>query len=473
MITFPLPLFLPGLLALLALLSYLFRRMERVVSALAGLAVSALALLLSTDAPADGLIHLLGSVVQVDMHSPINRFDLIFHLLPGAAPVLVLALSLTGVALLLTATAGQGRSFPPFALLLAAGYSLLLLLADAPVSPLLLAPAILALLATFGVYILQAGQLGSVIGPLRSLLPPLLAFPFFILASWHIDSLTINPQDGVAGAAAARILALGLLLLLAPVPFHSAGPAIAENAPPIAVAFITLLYQLTALTLLFQVAELFPFLADSSGLNLWLTAAGLVTALWGGLAAAGSSHPGRLWGYAQLHDWGLILLMLAAPGQTSWPLVLMLFALRTISVLAAAVGLAFLRGAAGSLDPHRLRGAGRSAPWSISAVVLGGLGLAGFPLSAGFTGHWAALQTVANTDWRVAAAVLLASGGVVVGYVRLIRILYDPQNVQRIPHERLLSALVAVAAIVVVCSAALAPQLLDSPIAWAMMAFRP
>jgi len=164
--------------------------------------------------------------------------------------------------------------------------------------------------------------------------------------------------------------------------------------------------------------------------------------------------------------------MLAAPGETSWPLVLMLFSLRTISVVAAAVGLAFLRSAAGSLDPNRLRGAGRSAPWSTSAVVLGGLGLAGFPLSAGFTGHWAALQTVADTDWRVAAVVLLASGGIVVGFVRLIRILYDPQNIQRIPHERLLSALVAIAAIVVVCTAALAPQLLDSPIGWAMMAFR-
>ncbi|MBI3959139.1 MAG: hypothetical protein HY328_10040 [Chloroflexi bacterium] len=472
MISLPFPLFLPTILLLLALLVYLFRRMEQVTSATAGLVVGGLALWLLGDSPANGLVRLLGTLVQVDMRAEVMSYDLLFHLTPNVAPILALTLLLTAMALLLSASVGQGRSFAPFALVLASGYALLLLLADAPISPELLLPGFLALLAALGVYILQAGQLGQILGPLRSLLPPLLAFPLFILASWHIDSLAINPQDSVAGAAAARFLALGLLLLLAPVPFHSAGPATAENAPPIAVALLTLLYQLATLTLLFRITTLYPFVAELSGQNLWLTAAGLVTAVWGGFAAVGSSHPGRLWSYAMLHDWGLILLMLAAPGDTSWSLVLFLFSLRVISVLAAAAGLAYLRDAAGSLNPARLRGAGRSAPWSTSAYVLGGLGLAGFPLSAGFTGHWAALQTVAENDWRVAAAVLLASGGVVVGFVRMIRILYDPQTPPSISSERLMRGLIAITAILIASGVAIAPQLLNGPIAWALMAFR-
>ncbi len=472
MSTLPFPLFLPAVLLLLALLAYLFRRMEQVTSAVSGLVVGGLAFWLLGDLPTDGLVRLLGTPVQVDMRAVVMRYDLLFHLMPSAAPILALTLFLTATALLLNASAGQGRSFTPFALLLACGYALLLLLADAPISPELLLPGFLALLAALGVYMLQAGQLGQTHGPLRSLLPPLLAFPLFILASWHIDSLALNPQDSLAGAAAARFLALGLLLLLAPVPFHSAGPAIAENAPPIAVALLSLLYQLAALTLLFHITTLYPFVAELSGQNLWLTAAGLITAVWGGLAAVGCSHPGRLWSYAMLHDWGLILLMLAVPGESSWSLVLFLFALRIISVLAAAAGLAFLRDATGSLNPTPLRGAGRSAPWSTSAYVLGGLGLAGFPLSAGFTGHWAALQTVAANDWRVAAVVLLASGGVVVGFVRMIRILYDPQTPPSIPNERRHRGVIAITAILIVSGVAIAPQLLNGPIAWALMAFR-
>ena len=332
-------------------------------------------------------------------------------------------------------------------------------------------PAFLAVLTALSVYALQAGRLGGTLGPLRSLLPPLIAFPLFVLASWHIDSLSINPQDVLAGAAAARFLAVGLLLLLAPVPLHSAGPELAENAPPLAVAFLTLLYQLATLALLLRMTALFPFIEENSALSLWLTGTGLLTAVWGGLAATGASHPGRLWGYALIHDWGLILLMLAAPGDNGAALVIFLFGLRMLSTLAGAVGLANLRKAAGSLQPSRLRGIGRSLPWSTSAYVLGGLGLAGFPLSAGFTGHWAALQTVAQTDWRVATIVLVASGGIVVGFVRQIRILYDPRSLPTHTSERLLNTLVALAAILVVSGAALSPQTFSGFVSWVMMAF--
>ena len=423
------------------------------------------------DAPAGDVVQVLGRLVQVDMQATVVRFDLTFRLTPTAVPILGLTLLLTAATLLLNASVSQGCSFPPFVLMLAWGYSLLLLLTDAPINPLLLTPAILAALTALGVYALQAGRLGRTLGPLRSLLPPLIAFPLFILASWHIDSLSINPQDTLAGAAAASFLAVGLLLLLAPVPLHSAGPELAENAPPLAVAFLLLLYQLASLTLLLRMMTLFPFIGENSALSLWLTGAGLLTAVWGGVAAAGSGHPGRLWGYALLHDWGLILLMLAAPGDSGAVLVISLFGLRILSTLASAVGLANLHKAAGSLRPSQLRGIGRSLPWSTSAYVLGGLGLAGFPLSAGFTGHWAALQAVAETDWRVAAIVLVASGGIVVGFVRQIRILYNPRSLPTHTTEPLLNTLVALAAILVVSSAALSPQTFSGFVSWVMLAF--
>ena len=138
---FPFPLFLSFGLLLLTLAAYLFRRMEQLVSGLAGLFTGVLALWLLGDAPARDVVPVLGRLVQVDMRAVVVRFDLSFHLTPTAVPILGLTLLLTAAVLLLNATASQGRSFPPFALLLAWGYCLLLLLTDAPLNPLLLMPA--------------------------------------------------------------------------------------------------------------------------------------------------------------------------------------------------------------------------------------------------------------------------------------------------------------------------------------------
>lgn len=468
----PLPLFVPGLLLLLALLAYLFRHFGAVVPALAGGAMALLGLWVAGEMPTGGVKPVLDSLLQVDFQAVVMRNDLSLQLLPHTGPILALILFLAAAALLLSASVGQGRHFPSFVLLLTAGYALLLLLTEAPVNPLLIAPGFLALLSGLGVFILQGNRLGKSLGTLRSLLPPVMAFPLFILASWHIDSLAINPQDSLAGTQAAGLLAFGLLLLLAPAPFHNAGPATAENAPPLATALLLLLYQALGLLLVFRSTVLFPAILADSPLGFWLSAAGLLTALWGGIAAAGTSHPGRLWGYALLHDWGLILLMLAAPDGNKWSLIVFLFILRAIGSLAGATGLAYLYAAVGSLTPGPLRGVGRALPWSTSAYILASLGMAGFPLSAGFTGHWAALQTVALNDWRVATVVLLASGGVVVGYVRLIRILYDAQSAGTLPTERTHRALIAVGMILAVSSFALAPQLLSGPVNWLLVSFR-
>jgi NADH:ubiquinone oxidoreductase subunit 2 (subunit N) len=152
--------------------------------------------------------------------------------------------------------------------------------------------------------------------------------------------------------------------------------------------------------------------------------------------------------------------------------VLFLFVLRLISTFTAVIGLAHLRQAAGRDDTVlHLQGVGSRLPWSSTAFLLGSLGLAGFPLSAGFTGHWAALQTVAESDWRIAAAVLLASGGVVLGFVRLVRLLFGPLQDRLLPQERWIDAIVAGLAIVISATMAISPQWLEAPVAWALIAF--
>ncbi len=466
-----LPLLLVGGLLVLGLLTYVLRNLERITSLIAA-AVSALLAIWLWNIDLTEPIRTLPFTGQlVDLTAPLERFGFVLQLRSDALPILTASLALAAVALLLSTRVSQGHSFAPFVLILLAGYVLLTLITSGPLAPSLLTPLFLACLSSMSIFVLQAGRLQNSAGPLRTLIPPILAFPLFLLAGWYIQQTPLNPQDNSASWVAAQLLAIGMLILLAPAPLHSALPATSESAPPVVVALITLLYQLALLHLLFRLIIAFPNIIQQTPLGVWLGFAGLITAVWGGIAAAGANSPGRLWGYAALHDWGLIIIVLAVPGPRSWPLVLFLFGLRAISMLTTATGLSALELQTNGFDPEQLAGIGTRLPWNSTAYLIGGLGLVGFPLSAGFTGHWAALQIVAEDDWRIAAAILLASAGAIFGFIRMARILFGPTTRPSTLRERPLSATLALLAILISASLALAPQLLDGPISRALLAF--
>lgn len=466
-----LPVLLVGGLLGMALLTYLLRSWETLIGLLAAAFTGGLGLWLWRVDLSNPLIRLpLGGRV-LDISAPLTRLEFTFQLQPGAAPILMTAFLMAAGAFLLTVAISQGRSFVPFTLVLLAGYVAVTLMTAGPLAPPFLVPIGLVALNCVGVFILQAGRLTHPGGPLRTLTPSILAFPLFLVAYWYIQQIPLNPQDNSAEITATRLLTFGLLLLLMPVPLHSAQPATAQSAPPVVTALVTLLYQLSLLHLLFRVINSFPFVAQVGPFEVWMTWAGLATTVWGGIAAAGSSHPGRLWGYAALHDWGLILMILAVPGLRSWPLALFLFGLRIVSMLTAAAGLSALEHHVGGMSLGRLQGAGNRLPWNSAAFLLGGLGLTGFPLSAGFTGHWTALQIIAENDWRPAAVVLFASVGAIWGFVRLTRILFGPLENRFLLRERLVSVALALCMLLLSISLAIAPQLLDGPIRSAWAAF--
>lgn len=465
------PALLIGSLLGLAILTYLLRTWERLTLWIAAIFTGGLAFwLLSVDlsAPLE-VLPLIGR--ELDISLPFTRLGFTFALQPGALAMLITSLFMATAAFVVALVVSQGHSFVPFTLALLAGYFMLTLMTAGPLAPPLLAPMLLVALSSMSVFMLQAGRLTSPSGPLRTLVPPVLAFPLFLIAQWYIDQIPLNPQDQTPATIVAQLLTLGLLILLAPAPLHSALPATAQSAPPVVAAVVSLFYQLALLYLLFRLVDLYPFITAQTTYEQWFLWAGLATTAWGGIAAAGATHPGRLWGYAALHDWGLILVILANPDVAVWPLALFLFGLRAVSMLTAAAGLAVMEHHVGNLTPTQLQGAGNRLPWNSAAFLLGGLGLTGFPLSAGFTGHWTALQVIAANDWRPAAVVLLASVGAIGGFVRLTRILFGPLENRFLVREQAPSVAVALFALLLSISLAVSPQLLDSPIRSAWTAF--
>jgi len=399
----------------------------------------------------------------------ISRFGFSLQMSSGALPALLLAFVMATVALLLAARFPQGRSFVPMTLALLAGYMLWFMMLRAPIDVVLVQPLGLILLAALSAIALQAGRPVRAAGPVRWIVAPVLAFPVFFIANYYIQLAPLNPQDFAPLRTASVLLTFGLLLLMAPVPLHSVGPATAETAPPLATALFTLLYQLALISLLARMVGQYAFMQTIAPLNIWFAWAGLVTAIWAGIAAIGSDQPGRLWGYVALHDWGLILLLLSVPGLRTWSLVIFLFLLRVISMLTSAAGLAALEANVRSLEPEKLHGAGVRLPWNSAAYLVGALGLVGFPLSAGFAGHWAALQLVAASDWRPAASVLIASGTAILALVRMARMLYGTLADPLLPRERPVGIATAVVMLILSMILALAPQLLNGPVSRALL----
>ena len=140
-------------------------------------------------------------------------------------------------------------------------------------------------------------------------------------------------------------------------------------------------------------------------------------------------------------------------------------------MFTVAAGLTAFRQVLGTLDMQALRGVGARMPWNSAAFLLGGLGLVGFPLTAGFAGHWAALQLLAEIDWRTAAIVVVASGGALLGFVRVARLMFGPLGNRTLSRERTATIVVAAASLVATVSVAISPQIVDEFLRRALAVF--
>lgn len=466
----PLPALLMGVMLLAAVGSYLLRSWLQVVAVVGAILAAGLAILVWQIDFTRPLWTLPGGMV-IDLTAAVVRFDFTFQLQQANQPILSINLLIAACALLLMARPGQDDSAPALTWLLVSGYSLLALNSSAPKAPVIVGPIWLLMLTAISVFLLHGSRISRVSGPVRILIPPLLAAPLFLLSAWYIDQIPLNPQDVALARTAGVLMGLGLLVLLMPFPLHTAASTSAESAPPPATLLVFLLYQIAVLHLTAQVLSTFPFVLQQTEWPSWLSWLGIITAVWGGIAALGAVNAGRLWGYAALNDWGLIILVMAAPGVRSWALVVFLFSQRAISMFTAAAGLTTLEQHLGSLDIARLRGVGARLPWNSAAFLLGSLGLVGFPLTGGFASHWAALLTLAEFDWRPAAVALISAAIAVVGLLRVARLMYGALENRKIAREHTFSVVLAIAGLSVTLLVAVAPQALNDFIQRTLAAF--
>jgi formate hydrogenlyase subunit 3/multisubunit Na+/H+ antiporter MnhD subunit len=197
---------------------------------------------------------------------------------------------------------------------------------------------------------------------------------------------------------------------------------------------------------------------------------------------------GRLFGYAVLTNLGYLLLAFVAGGSQSLALALLYTVTRAMPITLMAAALAILRHRATTDEFAGLGGIARRLPIATMGLMIGGLALAGFPLTAGLPTHWAVIRpvwnwaqpfsalaqeaassvdTVTGSPW-VGVIVLLAlfasSGGIVIGLLRGLSAMLGADPREDVARQPVIASLMVLALIGLVIVLGIYPQLFLEPV---------
>ena len=251
-------------------------------------------------------------------------------------------------------------------------------------------------------------------------------------------------------------LTVGICLKLALFPLHLWLPNAYAYAPSVVSAFLaataTKVSAYVLLRFLFTIFGVeFTFGAMSLGIILLVLA--ILAMFVGSLVAIFQDDVKRLLAYSSVAQIGYIVLgigLVSVDGLTAGIVHLFNHAIIKGGMFLA-LGCIFFR--LGSVLLPDLRGVGRQMPWTMAAFVVGGLGLIGVPLTAGFISKWYLILAALEAGmWPFAVLILLSSLLAVVYLWRVVEIAYfapaahDRAAVSEAPLSMLLPTWVLAAA---------------------------
>lgn len=256
-------------------------------------------------------------------------------------------------------------------------------------------------------------------GALRFLVFVTFSVPFILLTGWLLELYSGSPDELTLLSRATGLLAGGFVILLAVAPFHSWIPAVAQDDSPFPAAFMFTVVQAAITFFMLEFLNQYSWLGTNPQVYAWLRLAGLVMVIMGGAFAFSQRSFGRLMGYAVVADYGVTLLAIGLNSPDGLRAGIVLIALRGIALAVWGLGMGTLRPITGGGDDFdQMRGLGWKHPLAAAAIVLGGLSLVGFPLTAGFPGRWALWRLLAPAYPEAAIIVLLAAVSVGLAYAR-------------------------------------------------------
>ncbi len=268
---------------------------------------------------------------------------------------------------------------------------------------------------------------GRIKGGLQYLVYATLALPGLMVTQLLLEQFAIFPADLQLLRTATILLSLSLALLLGAVPFQSWLSSVATDGSPPVVTFLFTINVGTVWFLLLAYLETYRWLSVQTAFGSLFTSVGLLMMVIGGALAASQRRLGRLVGYATLVDNGAMFVAIGTGQVAGLSLTLIILMARPLALGLMTLGLDGLRRLGKGSDAiDQLAGAAWRAPWRTLAFMVGGVAMAGFPLSPGFAARWGLYRLMAEASLFQAVLALVGSSGVMMGLISAVRALLTP-----------------------------------------------
>lgn len=227
---------------------------------------------------------------------------------------------------------------------------------------------------------------------------------------------------------------VGVCLKLALFPLHLWLPNAYAYAPSIVTAFLAATATKVAVYVLIRfIFNVFGFdfsLSQFPLPQIWL-ALGIIGVFAASIVAMSQHNIKRLFAFSSVAQIGYIIMGLSlgtAAGVQAALLHVFNHALMKGAIFLAIAGLCYRLGAA---TIHEFKGLGKQMPWTMAAIVAGGLSLIGVPLTVGFISKWyLVLAFIEKGWWMIVPFIVIGSLLAVVYIWRLVECAYfqEPES---------------------------------------------
>jgi NADH-quinone oxidoreductase subunit N len=413
--------FLPGFLAILL---FVFRKLEKATAFIGAMVAFALAVL-AWEMPLSDLVSLGPWSFQFTSSMSVLGRQLV--LADNTRSILGLIYLMTAFWFGGALKARAGSLFVPLGLGIVT-----LLTAALAVKPFLYAALFIQIAAFMSVPLLSSPgqQVGR--GILRFLTFQTVGTPFILLTGWLITGAEAVPGDSTSFLRTIIPLGFGFSFLLAVFPFHTWVSMLAEEAHPYAAAFI--LFLLPGIVSIFGLGffESYAWMRNSPIIFTVLRLTGVIMVVTGGGMAAFQTHLGRMLGYAVTVDIGLSLISIgihrginigATGFSPSLSIFFALFLSRGLALGVWALALSTIQDRSKGMSFREVQGIGRKLPLAAAAVILAHFSMAGYPLLAGFPPRLALFAELGQISPLSIFWVLAGSFGLLAGGLRSLAVL--------------------------------------------------
>lgn len=264
------------------------------------------------------------------------------------------------------------------------------------------------------------------------------------------DLATLMPAiaDTRVIQAALAFLTVGICLKLALFPLHLWLPNAYTYAPSMVTAFLAATATKVAVYILIRIiftvfggVNVFEIL----GLQNILMTLAIFAMFAASTIAIYQDNAKRMFAYSSIAQVGYIILGLSFASETGMAAGIIHLFNHAIMKCTIFLGLGCVALRMGGVSIRDMYGLGTRMPWTMAAIVVGGLSLIGIPMTVGFVSKWYLVRAALEADmWPVAVLIVLSSLLAIIYVWRIVEAAYlkpAPENaepVSEVPLSMLL-----------------------------------